>query len=174
MVCPAPPDRGHLGDCFLLGVSESVLTIRVDPRTLPLLGLSLPPVWWPRCLLCPVVSCCGCCEHNADQGSRGHEGQKHLARAPGLRGPGSTPPVSLMCLRNWSCKPRPGCWAAHCVILGAAFPATGSLGPPRPLWVRVGLSSNTDHSSHHSLLPEGLDFSFWTVCIETQWCQIKP
>lgn len=44
---------------------------------------------------------------------------------------------------------------------------------PSP-WVRVGLPSNTDHSSRHSLLSEGLDFSFWTVCIGTQWCQIKP
>lgn len=159
--CVTTPLQWSLGGLlFLLSVSETFL-IHVDPWTLcPLLRLSFLP-----CLVAMVSHrpCDGCCEHNAgtEAGSWGSAGFLYSGRHP---------TESLR--RQQSCTP--------CVL--ATGPCTSPLVPsspavlavrthPTPCGLRVGLPSNTDHSSATSS-PKGLDFLSGLFVLK-QWRQIK-
>lgn len=174
MICPTTPFySGHLEDYLSSWVSRSpsLPSMWTTGPFSPLLGLSFPPIWWPWCLLCPGVPCSGCCEHNAGQGSRGHEGHK---QAPGLRGPGQRPTSERDVPTELELQASPWPLGHALSSLVPSSPATRQSGhAPAPV------GEGWTPKQHRPLFPsppppEGLDFSFWTVCIETQWCQIKP
>lgn len=122
-------------------------------------------------LICLVAPSSGCCEHNDGQGSRGHEGQKQAPGAQhflciilGSGGPGQHPTsVSSRCLQ--SCKPHPLA-PGPCTVssLVPSFPAMLAVwAHPTPFGLRVGIPSDTNHSSHHTL-PQR-DLTFFLDCL---------
>lgn len=152
-----------------------VLTIHMDHRTLsPLLGLC--PFLFRLVavvgLICLVAPCSGCYATSIMMAKKAEAmrdrsrllAQHFLCIILGSGGSGQRPTSeSLRCLQ--SCKPHP-LVPGPCTVssLVPSFPAMLAFwAHPTPFGLRVGIPSNTNHSSHHTL-PQR-DLTFFLDCL---------
>lgn len=128
--------RDHLEDYFSSWVSGVLPYHPLWPA-----GPSVPssPAWWVSSALCLALDAVSVMLAKEAEDMRDRSRLLGLSflplHHPGLRG-AWTAPTSESLRRLQSCRPAPGHWAMHCVILGAIFPCrAGSLGSAHPLWV---------------------------------------